>query len=296
MRTRNTNGFTLVEILVVMIIIGLLAAISIPVFLTQRQHAYEARLKSDVKNAGTVMEGEIDTVGNYPTLLPDFISTSEGVTLTYSRKGDTFCIRGEHEAIPERAWYYDEHTMKKITQNTCDPWLDPVIEPAVSEPDDVKNDQDAPGFALAQSARLVPSQDFVAGGLGSWRKKDTLGPTGAPVMRLERYKTNSNGQAQLGKYELVGEKLSVGTRVKVVFYLRTGIENYQMSLYTNSGSVKAASMNLRGHSSWEQYSVEATLTQDWTAGHQATRWYIPQGTDLSSAWLEVSDAQLYVLN
>ena len=50
------SGFTLVEILVVIVIIGLLAAIAIPIFMNQRQKANEASLVSDLRNAAMVYQ------------------------------------------------------------------------------------------------------------------------------------------------------------------------------------------------------------------------------------------------
>jgi prepilin-type N-terminal cleavage/methylation domain-containing protein len=49
---RNDDGFTLVELLVVMVIVGVLCAIAIPVFMSQRGRAHDSAAKADASTLG----------------------------------------------------------------------------------------------------------------------------------------------------------------------------------------------------------------------------------------------------
>jgi type IV pilus assembly protein PilA len=63
---REESGFTLVELLVVMLILGLLAAIAIPAFFNQREKAKDSGAKEMARTAETAMETyATDNNGDY---------------------------------------------------------------------------------------------------------------------------------------------------------------------------------------------------------------------------------------
>jgi type IV pilus assembly protein PilA len=54
--SQSEAGFSLIELLTVILILGILAAIAIPAFLNQRHKAYDAAAKTQVRKAATAEE------------------------------------------------------------------------------------------------------------------------------------------------------------------------------------------------------------------------------------------------
>ena len=67
------SGFSLIELLVVMIIIGILAAIAIPIYLNQKQKAYDSQAKSDVHGVAIAEESYF---ADFQTYTPSTTSTT----------------------------------------------------------------------------------------------------------------------------------------------------------------------------------------------------------------------------
>lgn len=111
------DGFTLVEILVVMLIMGILSAIAIPVFLSQRKNAVDDAIRTDLKNiiqtvnsvrsnnpnaeylvyrAGKVCTGAVDYPTTCPATAPAPVTTSGANFVISGGGGRSGTANGEY--------------------------------------------------------------------------------------------------------------------------------------------------------------------------------------------------------
>ena len=116
MRNEREQGFTLVELLVVIVVIAILAALAIPVFLQQREKAWAAEVHSALKNVNFAIEAYgTDQAGNYSALdggdstssnAPFQLIEDQGyksdasVDLMVTADQNSYCVTAEHPLLP----------------------------------------------------------------------------------------------------------------------------------------------------------------------------------------------------
>lgn len=96
MLNKKQTGFTIVELLIVIVVIGILAAITIVAYNGIQQRARKASLTSDLKNTATKFEVSKADTGSYPATMTSDMKASTGNILQATNTGnaDTYCING----------------------------------------------------------------------------------------------------------------------------------------------------------------------------------------------------------
>ena len=96
---RNQKGFTLIELIVVVIIIGLLAGLVVPQFIKQEEKATAKAAKAQIELLGTALDTFRLDVGRYP-------SSQEGLQALTQKPGGLDRWEGPYlkKEVPNDPW------------------------------------------------------------------------------------------------------------------------------------------------------------------------------------------------
>jgi type IV pilus assembly protein PilA len=125
--TGRQHGFTLVELLSVVLVLGVLAGLAIPAMLRQIDVARVAVVEADLRNAAAAQASLSITTGSPANALVDLFDQgfrpSADVTFTNDGQFTThpsgMCMQAEHSRLPGRSWAFAADGGANPSEGVC---------------------------------------------------------------------------------------------------------------------------------------------------------------------------------
>ena len=95
------NGFTIVELMIVIVVIAILAGIAIFGYASWRSSTIETALSSDLSSAASAMKQELNFNNTYPTTIPKSYRGSTDISVKWANSSK-FCMEAEKNDIKMR--------------------------------------------------------------------------------------------------------------------------------------------------------------------------------------------------
>ena len=117
-KRQGQKGFTLIELMIVIAIIGILAAIAIPNFISYRKRSYDTAAQSDLKNLMTAQEAYFVDFQKYA----DFDKTSWSAATDSVTLGDAEAFISKGVTVDCAAAAGDSYTMTAYHSSGTGTW------------------------------------------------------------------------------------------------------------------------------------------------------------------------------
>ena len=251
---KRSRGFTIVELLIVIVVIGILAAITIVAFNGVQNRANVAAIQSDLTNAAKKLQIDKVTAGVYPDTLAagdagKGIGGSPGTTLTYVKNGTTYCL-----AATRGTNLYKITESSAIATGTCNPLITNLVDNPSVETD---------GSNWTPHTSYSPSRVVVSDG---WAYQVTRNATGAAAVYINRtnpitvtptttytasvwvtsstainltIKMRDSTQTEFATQDFTSIPINTPTRLSVTGAVPTGITSAHFAVISSSGVVGA---------------------------------------------------------
>lgn len=119
-KSSKSNGYTIVEMILVIVVIGILAAMTIGGYSQWRKTVAKREVQSDLQGVGAAMESARNFNDVYPTTgIPSTFSPSPDVTLTYKAAVSSttvYCFEAVSVKVPTVIYHLDSTNGNKTPQ------------------------------------------------------------------------------------------------------------------------------------------------------------------------------------